>query len=288
MGNFSVAAVTIDMSASSNGGVQEDHLDDLQQRAVAGDRRALESFVVAVSDDVHRIALRMVWDRHEAEDATQEILTKIVTKLGSFRGEASIRTWVYRVSVNHLLDRRKSAFENLSFEALADDLLDGLAEPLPRFQPELEMLANEVMASCTRAMLQCLDRDHRAAYLPGEILELSSATGAAVLQIEPATFRKRLSRARTRIRSFMTGNCGLINPSAACRCTLRINRATELGRLATPMAIEDRVSTAVREIDAVQRIGALMRASVADTAPEHVAASLRTVLAAPTALMDDR
>ncbi len=262
-------------------------LQELRVSAVAGDRASLESFVVAISDDVHRIALRMVWDRQEADDATQEILTKIITKLDSFRAEASIRTWIYRISMNHLLDRRKAVFEALSFEALGDDLLDGLAEPLERYQPELELLANEVMASCTRAMLQCLDRDHRATYLLGEVLELPSATGAEVLQIEPATFRKRLSRARERIRRFMTGNCGLVNPAAPCRCTLRINRANELGRLHTPTPIKNRVDAAIGEIDTVQRISALMRASTAETTPDHVVATLRNALAAPTALMEN-
>ena len=80
-------------------------------------------------------------------------------------------------------------------------------------------------------MLQCLDTDHRIAFVLGEILELTGSEAAQVLEIEPATFRKRLSRARATLAEFLQANCGVAQPDAACACHRRLDRALELGRV---------------------------------------------------------
>jgi DNA-directed RNA polymerase specialized sigma24 family protein len=69
----------------------------------------------------------MTGDADDALDATQEILVRVLTRLSTFNGEAAFTTWVHRVAVNHLLDRKRSAVERfeLTFGAFADDLLDG-------------------------------------------------------------------------------------------------------------------------------------------------------------------
>jgi DNA-directed RNA polymerase specialized sigma24 family protein len=58
--------------------------------AVGGDQRALEQLLRAVVDDVRRIAQRMLWHPQDAEDATQEILVKVATRLSTFRGDARL------------------------------------------------------------------------------------------------------------------------------------------------------------------------------------------------------
>jgi hypothetical protein len=93
------------------------------------------------------------------------------------------------------------------------------------------LLEEEVKVGCTQGMLLCLDRDHRLAYILGEIFDLPSERAAYVLDVEPSAYRKRLSRARERIRSFMRGHCGLVNPASTCRCRRRVGRAIELARL---------------------------------------------------------
>src|SRR5713101_4118897 len=108
-------------------------LEELARRAVAGDRYAVEDLVRAVQGDVYGLALRMLWNREDAEDATQEILVRIVTKLSQFDFHSRLRTWVYRIAVNHILDLRKSPTErmNLTFERFADDLAEGLSSEGP-------------------------------------------------------------------------------------------------------------------------------------------------------------
>lgn len=66
--------------------------------ASGGDRAAVEAVVRAVSDDIYRLAHRMLWHPQDAEDATQEILIRVVTRLSTFRGDAHLRTWAHRIA----------------------------------------------------------------------------------------------------------------------------------------------------------------------------------------------
>jgi RNA polymerase sigma factor (sigma-70 family) len=204
-------------------------------RANSGDRAALESIVRAVQKDIYRLAIRFLWHPQDAEDATQEILIRVITGLGSFRGESGFRTWVYRVASNALLTLRKQRMEqqSLHFEQFGQDLENGLVNThltVPDNASEA-LLIEEVKIGCTLAMLQCLDRDHRLAYILGEIMELDHTDAANALDITSAAFRKRLSRARASILAFMQSHCGLVNPDNACRCSRRVSTAVALGRV---------------------------------------------------------
>ena len=85
--------------------------------------------MLSVRDRVYRLSLRMTSCPADAEDAAQEILIRVITRLSTFHGEAAFSTWVHRIAVNYLLDRSKSAAERmeLTFDTFALDLLDGLA-----------------------------------------------------------------------------------------------------------------------------------------------------------------
>jgi len=117
---------------------------DLNRIAVAarnGDKNALTQLVRALQDDIYRLALRMRWDPDDAADATQEVLIRVVTRLGTWRQQASVRTWAWRIAINHLRDRALTSFEQaqLSFDAFAADLADGLAAPSPALGPDQQL-----------------------------------------------------------------------------------------------------------------------------------------------------
>lgn len=210
-------------------------LDDWVAQARAGDAESLEQVVREIQQGVYDLALRFFWHPQDAEDATQEILVRVVTRLGSFRGESSFGTWVYRVATNALLNMKKKRAEvqALSFDEFAEDLGRGLSDAPLAVRPDVEeaLLLEEVKIGCTTALLLCLDRGHRLAYILGEILELDHREAASALEITPAAYRKRLSRARARITAVMKKRCGLFDPSNACRCRKRVDRAVELGRV---------------------------------------------------------
>ena len=207
-------------------------LEDLARQAVNGDRDALDRLVRDLQNDVYGLALRMLWNCEDAEDATQEILVRVVTRLAQFNFQSKLTTWVYRIAVNYILDVKKSPDERmqLNFHSFADDLVDGLSSDGPS-DVERSLLTEEVKIGCTLGMLQCLDRPHRLAYVLGEILELPGPDAAEALEITPELFRKRLQHARTAIESFTRTYCGLASDSAACACHRRVPAALRLGRI---------------------------------------------------------
>jgi RNA polymerase sigma factor (sigma-70 family) len=206
--------------------------EKLARQAVDGDRDALDRLVRDLQGDVYGLSLRMLWNREDAEDATQEILVRVVTRLAQFNFQSKLSTWVYRIAVNYILDVKKSPMERmqLTFQAFGEDLADGLSADGPA-DAERSMLIEEVKIGCTFGMLQCLDRAHRLAYVLGEILDLPGPEAAEALEITPELFRKRLQHARVAIETFTRAHCGLASNSANCACHRRVPAALRLGRV---------------------------------------------------------
>ena len=281
---------------------RDDPLWGLVEGARSGDAGALEDLVRALRDDVYGLSVRMLWNPHDAEDATQEILVKVITRLDGFRGDSALRTWAYRIAVNHLLSTRRRGAERQgwTFDAFADDLAAGLDRqgPAEPAGPAEALLAEEVKVGCTLGMLQCLDRPQRVAYILGEVFQLPSDAGAVICDTTPAAYRKRLSRARSRVRAFVAEHCGIINPDAPCRCTRRVDAAIRAGRIdpAAPtfmghprLAAPPPITTAVAEMEDLHDAAALFRSHPDFAAPERVTQAVVHVVAnrAPT-LLDDR
>src|SRR6202045_4434193 len=85
-----------------------DHEDqNLVMRARAGDRKALEDLVQHHQGWIYNVAVRMLFHPQDAEDATQEILVKMLTRLSSFEGRSGFHTWLYRIVVNHVLNMKR-------------------------------------------------------------------------------------------------------------------------------------------------------------------------------------
>ncbi len=210
-------------------------LEDIVRQALEGDRDALDRLVRALQGDLYGLALRMLWNREDAEDATQEILVRIVTRLSQFNFQSRVKTWAYRIAVNYILDTKKSAIErlHLNFDRFAEDLVGGL-ELVSADDAEQSLLIDEVKVGCSLAMLQCLDRPHRLAYVLGEIMEVPGPEAAEALEIAPALFRKRLQIARQAILEFTRAHCGLVSDAAPCRCHRRVP-ATKLSDAPQPL-----------------------------------------------------
>jgi RNA polymerase sigma factor (sigma-70 family) len=260
-----------------------DELGALVERARAGDRDSLEQLVVQVQRPIYNLALRMLWHPEDARDATQEILIRIITHLGTFRGDSRFLTWVYRISANYLISTRASRVEaqGYTFQRFADELHEGLAAPIAasdEWPADKALLLEEVKIGCMHALLTCLDRAHRLAYILGEILELDGGEAARILNISHAAFRKRLSRARNAIIEFTSAQCGLIDPGNDCRCARRLPQAQAMSRVNAAALLFARPGSArafpemlerVRRLEDVRRTAALFRCSPeADPGPE--------------------
>lgn len=257
-------------------------LAGLAAAAGSGDARALEELLRALADPIYRLCLRMTANAADAEDATQEVLVKVTTRLGSFRGEAALTTWAHRIAVNHLLDRRKSAVEviGLDFDKFAADLLTGQQPPGPDADP---LLAEEVKLGCTLAMLTCLDRVHRLAYVLGEVFDLPPAVAADMEGVSEQAHRQRLSRARRQLEAFTQSYCGLVDDAAPCRCDRRVARALELGRvtrsrIALAPAQRRRAEQSAADMQRLHDAATLFRSHPEYRAPETIVQTLSAAL----------
>src|ERR1700731_3739553 len=157
---------------------------ELVEKAKNGDRTALEKLVLQHQAWVYNIAVRMVFHPQDAEEVTQEVLVKVMTKLSTFRGESKFRTWLYRIAANHVLNmKRRSAEANATTFAdygAAIDRTPDLDLPDRKSVPvDLPVLVEEAKNGCTMGMLLCLDRKQRLIFTLGEILVVSDAVRPA-------------------------------------------------------------------------------------------------------------
>lgn len=189
--------------------------------ALAGSGRALESLIKKHQGYIYNIAHKMVLSPFDAEDITQEVIIKIITKLSQFKNKSNFRTWLYRIVLNHVLYMKKYWLENeiTDFSGYGSQL-DTIADEHLTEQEAFEMkeLIEESKLACINGMLLCLERDQRIIYILGEIFGVDHNLGSELLEISRDNFRQKLSCARKDLYQFMNHKCGLINSKNPCRC----------------------------------------------------------------------
>src|SRR6266705_2458972 len=282
---------------------RESRLDQLVEQAREGDEEALEAVVRGIQDRIYNLALRMLWHPSDAEYATQEILLKVITRLSQFRQESAFTTWVYQIAKNHLLTTRRHRAETtpLSF-AFIGDVLEAVEAERAQANPTLEiqdgveqeLLVKEIQLRCTLGMLLCLDREHRLAYILSEVFEVSSAQGASILTISESAFRKRVSRARARLRRCMEPQCCLVGEAQECHCVRQLGQSSsaEQRRLATLLATHPLGVSALqpdaglraqaRELGQLERVAAIFRSHPSFAAPDRLVLAIKRLLASDT------
>lgn len=266
--------------------------------ACGGSLKAIDKLIGTIQPGIYKLAVHVLGDREDAADATQEILLKVVTHLSSFRAEAAFATWVWRIAYNHLLSvrSRKSEYPEVSFEGIDERLKVGL-ELAGRLNieqtssrditPQDKIEAIQVALACTQAMLMALDREHRLAYVIDLVFDLSSKEAAAIVGISSDSYRQRVSRARSRLETFMQRSCGIVNHKAACHCTRQLiavrqkHIAGNVDRNAVIAIFKEEKVAAEQHFAAFTRLtdaAAVLRAHPDYRAPETQRAAILAVL----------
>jgi len=205
----------------------------LIDRILTGDKSALDTLVKKHQEYIYNVALKVINNKTDAEDATQEVLIKVISNLGSFNPEkAKFRTWLYRITFNHILNLKKQKYEKMvtSF-AFFFDFIDRTpelaieAEEAEEYQKAIE----ESKIACMSGMIMCLDREQRLIYVLGEMFEIDHNLGAEIFDITPSNFRKKLSRTRKDLYQWMHNRCGLVNTDNPCRCPKKTKGFIEQG-----------------------------------------------------------
>ncbi len=219
--------------------------------AVSGDQKALAALVDRHQPWIYNLAFRMVMVPQDAEDVTQEVLVKVLTKLGTYDPDkGAFRTWLYRIVVNHVLNMKSRGYEDAitGFDTYYS-FVEQVPDMDPDDTPETALITEDLKIGCVMGTLLCLDRTQRLAFLLTVVFGATDALGSELLGVNKASFRKTLSRARGKLRQYMSGNCSLVDPDAPCRCRKKVKTFIESGAYSA-----DRLNYLVAERPAMEEI----------------------------------
>jgi len=174
----------------------------LVQRCAAGEETACAELVAEHQRMVVQLAVNLLGDREEALDLSQEVFLRVFRAIGRFRGQSSLRTWIYRIAINqarnrHRFWRRRHRADQVSLDqhvaAHGEFVSAGEARPD-------RLLAQKELAARLQSALDHLPFDQRIAIVLREIDGLSYDEIAYSLGVAVGTVKSRLTRARHALR----------------------------------------------------------------------------------------
>ena len=188
----------VDLSSLSDG-----ELVELARRRVP---EALRFIIARHNRRLYRVARSILRDSHEAEDVVQEVYVRAFTALDSFRGEASVGTWLTRIALNEALTRVRRQKPTVDLTVLDSpnqpQAMQIIPFPLMSSDPDPETAAaRRQVARLLENAIDDLPEPFRTVFVMRDIEELSVEETATLLGLRPETVRTRLHRARTQLRS---------------------------------------------------------------------------------------
>jgi RNA polymerase sigma-70 factor (ECF subfamily) len=179
------------------------------ERLRAGEAAAFDRLVQERSSDVYALLYRLTEDAEEARDLTQETFLRIFQSIDRFRGDADLKTWIYRIAINQARNRwrwwrRRRRDVTISLDAAGERDEQPLSARLRAASdsPEQETLTREREMHLRRA-LQSLGRSYREVVVLRDVEGLSYEEIAVTLEISIGTVKSRLSRGRQELRRKM-------------------------------------------------------------------------------------
>ena len=175
----------------------------------AGDERAYEVLLNEYQQPVYNLVVRLLNDPADANDVVQEVFLKVFRKIGAFRGESSLKTWIYRVGVNEAYNyqrwfsrHRKQEVELESDEPAGLDHYHKLSDP---GRSPYDCVADHEQHALIEEALGQLNPSYRAAVVLRDIEELSYEEISDILQIALGTVKSRILRGREALRKELAG-----------------------------------------------------------------------------------
>lgn len=213
---------------------------ELVRHACAGDREAFRAIMQRGNQRLFRIARGLVRDDAEAEDIVQETYVRAFTSLDSFRGEASIFTWLTRIAINEANGRLRKRRENVGLEAIESAQNRGAHVIMfphadAGMTPELDVARAQVRRLLESA-IDDLPDDFRVVFIMRDVEGCSIAETAAALGIREETVKTRLHRARRQLRAALSERLASSVAEAFMFMGARCERMSErvLAALAAP------------------------------------------------------
>lgn len=180
---------------------------DLLEQLKNGEAAAFDILITRFSGDIYALLFRLTQNAEEARDLTQETFLRVVQSVKKFRGEASLKTWLFRIAINQARNRRRwwtarGQQQTISLDAGRSNDSPSLHDTLTdasRASPEDEVLQREQLTQLHKA-LQELTLNFREAVILRDIEGLSYEEIAETLQTGLGTVKSRIARGREELR----------------------------------------------------------------------------------------
>ena len=183
-----------------------------------------------ISGQLKSYLLRITADAADAEDMVQDTYLKAVDKLGTFRGESSLKTWVFAIASNMAKDNlraRKRWTEDVTdiarTAALSDEEFFREALEINATSPDGQFEAKEHIAFCFTCISKSLPLEQQVCLLLKEVYEFKVSEIATIVDLTEAMVKYYLHTARTKMISLFDGRCALINKEGVCHQCSELN-----------------------------------------------------------------
>ena len=190
----------------------------LLARLQSGEERALADLADAYSSKIYQLAFRYLRNKEDAEEITQDVLFKVYRKVGSFRGDAQLSSWIYRITFNAAMSRLRTArYQRAQAEdrrAAAAVEEDGSTAPsrTPDVADWSDMADERVLRTQLRrrvfSAILALPAIYRAPVMLRDIQGMSTEEASAVLKVKDQTLKSRLHRGRLMLRKQLADFAG--------------------------------------------------------------------------------
>jgi RNA polymerase sigma-70 factor (ECF subfamily) len=181
---------------------------DLIARMQAGDSTAVADLDSAYGARIQQLAFRYLKNWEDAEEVTQDVLLKVFRKIGAFRGDAALSSWIHRITFNTAMSRLRTARFSRPNEVHTADLHRPDADESMQETADWSSLADdrvmraELRARLIRALTH-LPLVYRVPVVLRDIHGLSTEEASAVLRVKPQTLKSRLHRGRLILREHL-------------------------------------------------------------------------------------
>jgi RNA polymerase sigma-70 factor, ECF subfamily len=190
--------------------------DELLERLKSGDELAMVELAEQYSSKIYQLAFRYLRNKEDAEEITQDVLFKVYRKVGAFRGDAQLSSWIYRITFNAAMSRLRTARYQRTQDEERQHAQNADGEPIVASRPDVadwSQMADETVLRSqlrTRVMsaILALPAIYRAPVMLRDIQGMSTEEASAMLKVKDQTLKSRLHRGRLILRKQLSDFAG--------------------------------------------------------------------------------
>ena len=199
-----------------------DRTEDRQliARLKAGDESAVQELAERYTPRIFQLAMRHMKNREDAEEVTQDVLVKVYRKVGEFRGDSALSSWIYRITFNTAMSRLRNGRlaraadkerERLASASSADDRARLSREPIDWSQMPDEELLRLQLRQAVAAAIADLPEIYREPVVLRDIQGLTTEEASTRLRLKDQTLKSRLHRGRLMLRERLSAFASGLN-----------------------------------------------------------------------------